>query len=88
MSLMPKRIRWRKQQRGQIRGIATRGHSLAFGEYGVQSLDRAWITAAQIEAARVAATRAIGPTGRLFGCLFSTPSGRRYSSGPASSTTT
>jgi large subunit ribosomal protein L16 len=70
MSLMPKRVRWRKQQRGQIRGIATRGHSLAFGEYGVQSLDRAWITAAQIEAARVAATRAIGPTGRLYIRIF------------------
>ena len=69
MPLMPKRTRWRKQQRGSIKGIATRGNTIAFGEYGVQSLERGWITAAQIEAARVAATRAIAG-GRLYIRVF------------------
>jgi large subunit ribosomal protein L16 len=68
---MPKRIRWRKHQRGSIRGTANKGHTIAYGEYGVQSLSAAWITAAQIEAARVAATRALhGTGGRLFIRIF------------------
>ena len=71
MSLMPKRTRWRKQQRGSVRGNATRGHTVAYGDYGVQSLEAAWITANQIEAARVAATRALAGTGgRLFIRIF------------------
>ena len=71
MSLMPKRVRWRKQQRGSVRGNATRGHTIAYGEYGVQSLGTGWITAAQIEAARVAATRALhGTGGRLYIRIF------------------
>ena len=71
MPLMPKRIRWRKHQRGSIRGNANKGHTIAYGEYGVQSLSPAWITAAQIEAARVAATRALhGTGGRLFIRIF------------------
>jgi large subunit ribosomal protein L16 len=68
---MPKRIRWRKHQRGSIRGSANKGHTVAYGEYGVQSLGAAWITAAQIEAARVAATRALhGSGGRLYIRIF------------------
>ncbi len=70
MALMPKRVRWRKQQRGTIRGIATRGNTVAFGDYGIQSLESAWLTAAQIEAARVAGTRRIGTVGKLFIRIF------------------
>jgi large subunit ribosomal protein L16 len=85
---MPKRVRWRKQQRGSVRGNATRGHTIAYGEYGVQSLSAAWITAAQIEAARVAATRALhGTGGRLYIRVFphkpvtSTPEETRMGTG-------
>lgn len=88
MSLMPKRTRWRKQQRGSVRGNATRGHTVAYGDYGVQSLQAAWITANQIEAARVAATRALAGTGgRLFIRIFphkpvtSTPEETRMGTG-------
>ena len=71
MPLMPKRVKWRKQQRGTIGGIATRGFTVAYGSHGLQSLDRGGITAAQIEAARVSATRALhGSTGRLYIRVF------------------
>ena len=70
MALMPKRVRWRKQQRGSIRGIATRGNTVAFGDYGIQSLESAWLTAAQIESARVAGTRRIGTVGKLIIRIF------------------
>ena len=68
--LAPKRIKWRKQQKGRVRGKATRGNSVAFGQYGLQSLDRAWITARQIEAARVAMTRHIKRGGKVFIRIF------------------
>jgi large subunit ribosomal protein L16 len=55
--LMPKRTKWRKQMRGKIRGEATRGNQVSFGEYGLQSLEPGWLSARVIEAARVAATR-------------------------------
>lgn len=71
MPLMPKRVKWRKQQRGHIKGVATRGSRVAYGQFGLQSLDRGWITASQIEAARVAGTRALhGSTGRLYIRVF------------------
>ena len=71
MSLMPKRVKWRKQQRGSVRGNATKGNYVAYGEYGVQSLEAGWITAAQIEASRVAATRALAGSGaKLFIRIF------------------
>ena len=70
MPLMPKRVKWRKQQRGSIRGHATRGYTVSYGNFGLQSLEPGWITAAQIEAARVAATRALAGTGRLFIRIF------------------
>ncbi|KPK80071.1 MAG: 50S ribosomal protein L16 [Gemmatimonas sp. SM23_52] len=68
--LAPKRVKWRKQQKGRVRGKATRGNRVAFGEYGLQSLDRAWITARQIEAARVAMTRHIKRGGKVFIRIF------------------
>jgi len=71
MSLMPKRVKWRKQQRGSVRGNASKGNYVAYGEYGVQSLEAGWITAAQIEASRVAATRALAGSGaKLFIRIF------------------
>jgi large subunit ribosomal protein L16 len=68
--LAPKRIKWRKQQKGRMRGKATRGNTVAFGQYGLQSLGRAWITARQIEAARVAMTRHIRRGGKVFIRVF------------------
>ncbi|MGD8867394.1 MAG: 50S ribosomal protein L16 [Gemmatimonadales bacterium] len=68
--LAPKRIKWRKQQKGRVRGKATRGNTVAFGQYGLQTLDRAWITARQIEAARVAMTRHIKRGGKVFIRIF------------------
>ena len=68
--LAPKRVKWRKQQKGRIRGAATRGNKVAFGQFGLQSLDRAWLTARQIEAARVAMTRHIRRGGKVFIRVF------------------
>jgi large subunit ribosomal protein L16 len=68
--LMPKRVKYRKQQRGNRRGTATRGVSVAFGEYGLQTLDPAWITNRQIEAARVALTRHIKRGGKVWIRIF------------------
>jgi large subunit ribosomal protein L16 len=68
--LAPKRIKWRKQQKGRVRGKASRGNTVAFGQYGLQTLDRAWITARQIEAARVAMTRHIKRGGKVFIRIF------------------
>ena len=71
MPLMPKRVKWRKQQRGSVRGKANKGHYIAYGDFGVQSLEAGWITAAQIEAARVAATRALAGLGaKLYIRIF------------------
>lgn len=71
MSLMPKRVKYRKQQRGSVKGHATKGHYIAYGDYGVQSLEAGWITAAQIEASRIAATRALAGSGaKLFIRVF------------------
>ena len=53
--LMPKKVKFRKQQRGTLKGNATRGNYVAFGEYGLQILDTGWLTARQIEAGRIAA---------------------------------
>jgi large subunit ribosomal protein L16 len=55
--LMPKRTKWRKQMRGKIRGEATRGNEVSFGEFGLQSLEPGWLSARVIEAGRVAASR-------------------------------
>jgi large subunit ribosomal protein L16 len=68
--LMPKKVKYRKQQRGRRRGKAWRGGSLAFGQYGLKALEPAWITDRQIEAARVAITRFIKRGGKLWIRIF------------------
>lgn len=68
--LMPKRVKYRKQQRGRMTGKANRGHRLAFGTFGLKSMDSHWITARQIEAARVAITRHLKRSGKLWIRLF------------------
>lgn len=70
MPLMPKRVKHRKQQRGRARGNATRGNTVAFGDYGLQTLDPGWISAQQIEAGRVAATHFLHGEGRVFVRIF------------------
>jgi large subunit ribosomal protein L16 len=68
--LMPKKIKWRKQQRGRRRGRTKGGEYLAFGDYGLQAVDAGWVTARQIEAARVAISRAIKRGGKLWIRVF------------------
>ena len=68
--LMPKRVKFRKQQRGRMKGKAQRGSNIAFGEYGLKALEPAWITARQIEAARIAITRSIKRGGRVWIRIF------------------
>jgi large subunit ribosomal protein L16 len=68
--LSPKRVKHRKQQRGRMRGVAWRGSSIDFGEYALQALEPAWITAKQIEAARVAITRHVKRGGKLWVRIF------------------
>jgi len=63
---MPKRVKFRKSQRGRMKGVATRAKRVAFGEYGLMSLDLAWVSAREIEAARVAASHFMGNEGRLY----------------------
>ena len=70
MPLMPKRIKHRKQMRGKIRGNATRGNTVAFGEYGLQVTEPGWITARQIEAGRVAATHYLHREGKVYIRIF------------------
>jgi large subunit ribosomal protein L16 len=67
---MPKRVKHRKQHRGNRRGKATRGATIAFGEYGLKSMEPAWITSRQIEAARVAITRRIKRAGKMWIRIF------------------
>ena len=55
--LMPKKVKYRKQQRGSNRGVAQRGAEISFGDFALQATERGWITARQIEAARIAMTR-------------------------------
>lgn len=68
--LQPKRVKYRKQQKGKIRGNAMRGNTVAFGDYGLQTLEAAWITNRQIEAARVAMTRHIKRGGKVWIRIF------------------
>ncbi len=68
--LMPRKVKYRKQQRGRRRGKAWRGGRLAFGEYGLKALEPAWITDRQIEASRVAMTRYIKRGGKLWIRVF------------------
>ena len=68
--LMPKRTKYRKIQKGRMRGQAARGTKVVFGEYGLQAQEPGWITARQIEAARVAMTRAIKRGGKVWITIF------------------
>lgn len=70
MALMPKRVKHRKQQRGRNRGDATRGQTVSFGEFGLQALNRGWVSARQIEAGRVAATHFLHREGRVHIRIF------------------
>lgn len=68
--LQPKRTKFRKMQKGRVKGVATRGHSLAFGSFGLKSLEGGWITARQLEAARIAVTRAMKREGQVWIRIF------------------
>lgn len=67
---MPRKVKHRKEQRGRLKGKANRGSAVNFGEYGLQALEPAWITARQIEAARVALTRKIKRGGKVWLNVF------------------
>src|SRR5262247_3862302 len=68
--LQPKRVKYRKQQRGRMKGLALRGSSLAFGDFGLKALEPAWITNRQLEAGRVALTRAVKRGGKIWIRVF------------------
>ncbi len=68
--LQPSRVKYRKQQRGRMKGNAQRGNTVAFGEYGLKALERGWITSRQIEAARVAMTRGVKRGGKIWIRVF------------------
>jgi large subunit ribosomal protein L16 len=68
--LQPEKTKWRKVQKGRVRGVALRGCNLAFGDYGLQGLEHGWITARQIEACRVAITRALKKGGKMWIRIF------------------
>jgi large subunit ribosomal protein L16 len=70
MPLMPKRVKFRKQQRGRIRKRAYKGNTVAFGDFGIQLLGSGWVTSQQIEAARVAATHFLHREGRVYIRIF------------------
>lgn len=70
MAMMPKRVIYRKSQRGKIKGNATRGNTVSFGEFGIQALKPSWITARQIEAGRVACMHYLHREGRVFIRIF------------------
>jgi len=70
MPMMPKRVKFRKSQRGKMKGNATRGNTVAFGEFGLQSLETSWVTARQIEAGRVACMHFLRREGRVFIRIF------------------
>ncbi|TNF45835.1 50S ribosomal protein L16 [bacterium] len=68
--LMPKKVKFRKQQRGRMRGAARRGNTLSFGDFGLQALAPGWITARQIESARIAITRHVKRGGKVWIRIF------------------
>jgi large subunit ribosomal protein L16 len=70
MAMMPKRVKHRKAQRGRVRGNATRGNRIAFGDYALQTLEPAWISGHQIEAGRVSATHYLHREGRVYIRIF------------------
>ena len=68
--LLPKRVKFRRQQRGRMKGTATRGNTVTYGDYGLQALEPCWITSNQIEAARIAMTRYIKRGGQVWIKIF------------------
>lgn len=68
--LQPKRTKFRKKQKGRVKGIAQRGHRLAFGNFGIKALEPGWITSRQIEASRIAVTRAMKREGQVWIRIF------------------
>lgn len=68
--LQPKRVKHRKQQKGKMKGNSQRGHELAFGSFGLKTMDQAWITDRQIEAARIALTRYMKREGKVWIRIF------------------
>jgi large subunit ribosomal protein L16 len=70
MPRMPKRVKFRKQQRGKMRGNATRGNYVAFGDYGLQSLDTHWVSARQLEAGRIACQHYLRRQGKVYIRVF------------------
>ncbi|MFA0962588.1 50S ribosomal protein L16 [Roseivirga sp. BDSF3-8] len=68
--LQPKRTKFRKKQKGRVKGIAQRGHQIAFGTFAIKSLEPGWITSRQIEAARIAMTRAMKREGQVWIRIF------------------
>ncbi len=68
--MMPARVKYRKMQRGARKGLATRGATVAFGEYGLMAMERCWMDAKQIEAARVAITRFMKRRGKVWIRIF------------------
>ena len=70
MALMPKRVKHRKSQRGRIKGNATRGNHVVFGDFGLQAVEGGWISAATIEAGRIAAQQYLRSEGRLYIRIF------------------
>jgi large subunit ribosomal protein L16 len=70
MPLLPKRVKFRKQQRGTIKGVAHKGNTVAFGDFGLQVLEGGWLSARQIEAGRIAARQYVSREGKLFVRVF------------------
>ena len=70
MAMMPKRVKHRKSQRGRIKGNATRGNKVVFGEFGLQAMQGGWVKAATIEAGRIAAQQYIRGEGKLYIRMF------------------
>jgi large subunit ribosomal protein L16 len=70
MALMPKRVKYRKSQRGRMKGKASRTNYVSFGDYGLQSLEQSWISGKQIEAGRVAATHFLHREGKVYIRVF------------------
>ena len=68
--LQPKRVKYRKQQRGRMKGVAQRGATLAFGDYGLKAMEPCWLTNRQLEAGRVALTRAVKRGGKIWIRVF------------------
>lgn len=68
--LQPKRTKFRKRQKGRVKGLAQRGHRLAFGNFGIKAMEPGWITSRQIEASRIAVTRAMKREGQVWIRIF------------------